>query len=39
MVTSSGKYSMAGGAMPSFKDDLQEKEIWDIINYIKSLSQ
>jgi mono/diheme cytochrome c family protein len=27
------------GEMPSFKDDLQEKEIWDIINYIKNLSK
>jgi mono/diheme cytochrome c family protein len=25
------------GEMPSFKEDLQEKEIWHIINYIKSL--
>ena len=26
------------GEMPSFKDELQEKEIWDIINYIKMLA-
>ena len=25
------------GDMPSFQDELQDKEIWDIINYIKSL--
>jgi mono/diheme cytochrome c family protein len=25
------------GDMPSFKDELSEKEVWDVINYIKTL--
>jgi mono/diheme cytochrome c family protein len=31
------KIQYGRGDMPPFNEDLQEKEIWDIINYIKSL--
>ena len=32
------KISNGRGPMPGFKNQLSEKKIWDVINYIKSLS-
>ena len=32
------KISNGKGSMPGFKDQLSERQIWQVINYIKSLS-